>query len=73
MNEYVGYSEPDKQYDAQLVFSFSLYMYRSYNFFYLKESTTVTTDKEQNEYNKKTCTEIWRTSRSQQYLPRSFQ
>ena len=46
MNEYVGYSEPDKQYDAQLVFSFSLYMYHSYIFFYLKESTTVTTDKQ---------------------------
>ena len=46
MNEYVGYSEPDKQYDAQLVFSISLYMYHSYIFFILKESTTVTTDKQ---------------------------
>ena len=38
MNEYVGYSEPDKQYDAQLVFSFSLYMYYSYIFFILKKA-----------------------------------
>ena len=38
MNEYVGYSQPDKQYDAQLVFSFSLYMYHSYIFFILKKA-----------------------------------
>ena len=52
MNEHVGNSEPDKQYNAELVFSFSLYMYHSYIFSF-KESTTVTKDKEQNEYNKK--------------------
>ena len=33
MNEYVGDSEPDKQYNAELFFSFSLYMYHSYIFF----------------------------------------
>ena len=36
MNEYVGYSEPDKQYNVELVFSFSLYMYHSYIFFSFK-------------------------------------
>ena len=46
MNEHVGNSEPDKQYNVELVFSFSLYMYHSYIFFHLKESTTVTTDKQ---------------------------
>ena len=46
MNEHVGNSEPDKQYNAELVFSFSLYMYHSDIFFHLKESTTVTTDKQ---------------------------
>ena len=34
MNEYVGYSESDKQYDAQLVCSFSLYIYPSYKFLF---------------------------------------
>ena len=43
MNEYVGYSEPDKQYDAQLVFSISLCIILT---FFFKESTTVTTDKQ---------------------------
>ena len=34
MNGYVGISEPDKQYNAELgFFSFSLYMYHSYIFF----------------------------------------
>ena len=46
MNEHVGNSELDKQYNAELVFSFSLYMYHSYIFFHLKESITVTTDKQ---------------------------
>ena len=48
MNGYMGISEPDKQYNAELFvfFSFSLYMYHSYIFFHLKESTTVTTDKQ---------------------------
>ena len=58
MNGYVGISEPDKQYNAELVFLlFFIYVSFIY-FFHLKESTTVTTDKEQNEYNKK-CTERW--------------
>ena len=52
MNEYVGNSEPDKQYNAELVF-FLFFIYVSFiHFFHLKESTTVTTNKEQNEYNK---------------------
>ena len=33
MNGYVGNSELDKQYNAELVFSFSLYIYHSYIFF----------------------------------------
>ena len=51
MNGYVGISEPDKQYNAELFFF--LYIYIIHTFFHLKESTTVTTDKEKNEYNKK--------------------
>ena len=50
MNEHVGNSEPDKQYDAWLFFFFSLYMYRSY-IFYFKESTIVTTDKQRAKQN----------------------
>ena len=34
MNEYVGNAELDKQYNAELVFSFSLYMYHSYIFLF---------------------------------------
>ena len=46
MNGYVGNSEPDKQYYAGLVFSF-FFIYVSFiHFFHLKESTTVTTDKQ---------------------------
>ena len=46
MNEYVGNSEPDKQYNAELVF-FIFFIYVSFiHFFHLKESTTVTTDKQ---------------------------
>ena len=46
-------------------FSFSLYMYHSYIFFYLKESTTVTTDKPRTKRIQQKCIEMWRTSRSQ--------
>ena len=53
MNGYVGISELDKQYNAELFF-FLFFIYVSFiHFFHLKESTTVTTDKEQNECNKK--------------------
>ena len=53
MNGYVGISEPDKQYNAELFF-FLFFIYVSFiHFFHLKESTTVKTNKEQNEYNKK--------------------
>ena len=46
MNEYVGNSEPDKQYNAVLAF-FLFFIYVSFiHFFHLKESTTVTTDKQ---------------------------
>ena len=46
MNGYVGISEPDKQYNAELVF-FLFFIYVSFiYFFHLKESTTVTTDKQ---------------------------
>ena len=52
MKEHVGYSELDKQYNAELFFFFfffSLYMYHSYIFFFhLKESTTVTTKNKTN-------------------------
>ena len=42
INEHVRNSELDKQYDAELFFFFSLYMYLSY-IFYFKESTIITT------------------------------
>ena len=46
MDGYVGISEPDKQYNAELVF-FLFFIYVSFiYFFHLKESTTVTTDKQ---------------------------
>ena len=46
MNGYVGISEPDKQYNAVLFF-FLFFIYVSFiHFFHLKESTTVTTDKQ---------------------------
>ena len=46
MNGYVGISEPDKQYNAELFF-FLFFIYVSFiYFFHLKESTTVTTDKQ---------------------------
>ena len=45
INEHVKNSEPDKQYDARLLFFFSLYMYLSY-IFYFKESTIITTEKQ---------------------------
>ena len=53
MDEHVGNSEPDKK--IWRVVGFLLFfIYVSFlHFFYFKESTTVTTDKEQNEYNKK--------------------
>ena len=44
-NEHVKSSEPDKQYDAWLFLSFSLYMYLSY-IFYFEESTIITTEKQ---------------------------
>ena len=48
MKEHVGYSELDKQYNAELGFFFFLFfIYVSFiHFFHLKESTTVTTDKQ---------------------------
>ena len=47
MNEYVGYSEPDKQYNAELFFFSLFFIYVSFiHFFRLKESTTMTTDKQ---------------------------
>ena len=53
INEHVKNSEPDKQYDAWLLFFFfSLYMYLSY-IFYFKESTIITTENnKQSKYKK---------------------
>ena len=46
MKEHMGYSELDKQYNAELVF-FLFFIYVSFiHFFHLKENTTVTTDKQ---------------------------
>ena len=43
----MGDSEPDKQYNAELGFFFLFFIYVSFlHFFHLKESTTVTTDKQ---------------------------
>ena len=67
MNGYVGISEPDKQYNAELVFFlFFIYVSFIYLFFHLKESTTVTTDKQRTKrMQQKKYTEMWRTIRSQ--------
>ena len=67
MKEHVGYSELDKQYNAELVFFLSLYMYHSYIFFFhLKESTTVTTDKQRTKrMQQKNIQKCGRTIRSQ--------
>ena len=46
MNGYVGISEPDKQYNVELFFFPFLYICIIHIFFHLKESTTVTTDKQ---------------------------
>ena len=47
MKEHVGYSELDKQYNAELVFCFLFFIYVSFiHFFHLKKNTTVTTDKQ---------------------------
>ena len=47
MKEHVGYSELDKQYNAELFFFSFLYICIIHTFFFhLKESTTVTTDKQ---------------------------
>ena len=61
----MGISEPDKQYNAELVF-FLFFIYVSFiHFFHLKESTTVTTDKQRTKRIQQKCTEMWRTIRSQ--------
>ena len=47
MNGYMGISKPDKQYNAEFVCFFPfLYICIIHTFFHLKESTTVTTDKQ---------------------------
>ena len=73
MNEYVGNSEPDKQYNAVGFFPF-LYIRIIHTLFSFKRKHNCDNRQTKNKTNTtKKYTAMWRTSRSQQYLTRSFQ